>query len=217
MGYREELTCRAVRAVVALLRRWAGCVTTHGRVANGNYVAPLNNFSMALPRPALGSLQIRDESDPEGGAVSFLDDVGNNQGVTYALLPDKAAEAHRDPTKRDAIYRSFVHDYALPSLFIPISSRSRIVREEFLDGDQGRSYFAVVVIPEASSLVDAQSGKRSDSVRALLVFDAKRFIYMIHADMVTAFSTINVDSLTDKEIGAARDRVQSLRASMRIL
>jgi hypothetical protein len=32
----------------------------------------------------------------------------------------------------DSAYRGFVHDYALPALFRPVSAQSKIVHEEFL-------------------------------------------------------------------------------------
>jgi hypothetical protein len=64
--------------------------------------------------------------------VSVLDDMGNNEGITYVSLPANAEAVHNDPAKMDSAYRGFVHDYALPALFRPVSAQSKIVHEEFL-------------------------------------------------------------------------------------
>jgi hypothetical protein len=194
-----------------------GCATTKGKVSDGNYYAPLNNFVMPLPRlqPMFGGLRVQDENDEEGGMVSVHDDVGNNQGVTYVRLPANAETVHSDPAKRDSAYRSFVHDYALPSLFRPVSSQSKIVREEFLYSGPDQAFFAVVVIPEGSTLMDVKTGKRLESIRALLVFDKNGFIYMLHVEMNTAFDGVDAASLAVKDLKTDQDMLQRMRASIR--
>jgi hypothetical protein len=149
--------------------------------------------------------------------VSVLDEMGNNQGVTYVRLPATADAVRDDPEKRDAAYRGFVHDYALPALFVPVSPGSRVTHEEVLGSGPERAFFAIAVLPEASSVVDGNTGKKWDSVRALLVFDEKGFMYMLHSEINTVFDPVNADSLKEKDLESARRAVQSLRASIRFL
>jgi len=195
----------------------SGCATTKGKVSDGNYYAPLNNFVMPLPRPFIGGLRIQDRNDPDGGLVSALDDMGNNQGVTYLRLPANPEALLSDPAKRDSAYRGFVHDYALPNLYRPVSPQSKLVHEEFLYSGQDRAFFAVVVFPELSSVMDAKTGKRADSARALMVFDKNGFMYMLHTEMITAltFRKVNPASLTNSDLEAARSNLQRMRASIR--
>ena len=185
---------------------------TEGKDSGETYYAPLGNFVLPLDR---GNIRIQDKNDERSGMVSILDDMGNNEGITYVAFPANAEALHNNPAKRDSAYRGFVHDYALPSLFRPVSAQSRIVHEEFLGSDLDRAFFAVAVIPEISSLVDGKTGKRRDSVRALLVFDKNKFMYMLHSDINTVFHPVNAGSLADKDLEAARKRMQRMRASVR--
>ena len=208
-------TIVAVCGVVIPLLVLSGCATTKGKVSDGNYYAPLNNFVIPLPTPLFGGLRIQDNNDAEGGMVSFHDDTGNNEGVTYVRLPANAETVHSDPAKRDSAYRSFVHDYALPGLFLPVSSESKLVHEEFLYSGPDRAFLAVVVIPEGSTLMDVKAGKRLESVRALLVFDKSGFMYMLHTEMMTAFSKADAASLSAKDLETARTELQRMRTSIR--
>jgi hypothetical protein len=146
--------------------------------------------------------------------VSVLDDMGNNEGVTYVGLATNLEAGQRDPARADVEYRSFVHEYALPSLFRPVSAHSSIVHEEFFGSGPDRAFFAVAVIPQASSVVDGKTGKRWDSVRALLVFDNNHFRYMLHSEMNTVFDPVNPASLENKDLQAARTKMQRMRESI---
>lgn len=190
----------------------SGCATTKGRISGGNYHAPLSNFVMPLPKGV--GLRIQDNYDKDGGMVSFHDDFGNNQGVTYLRLPANADSVHADPTKRDAAYRGFVHDYAMPSLFRPVSSQSKVVAEEFLGAGPERAYFAVVVIPEGSTLMDLKTKKRLDSFRGVLVFDEKGFMYMLSSEMSSVFEKTDPSSMDDKRLKAAQNTLQHMRKAI---
>jgi hypothetical protein len=91
------------------------------------------------------------------------------------------------------------------------------VLEEVLGSGPERAFFAVAVLPEASSVVDGSTGKKWDSVRALLVFDENGFMYMLHSEINTVFDPVKADSLKEKDLESARRAVQSLRASIRFL
>ena len=71
------------------------------------------------------------------------------------------------------------------------------------------------MIPEASSVMDGRTGKRRDSVRALLVFDKNKFMYMLHSEINTVFDPVNAASLTKSDLGAARSKMLRMRGSVR--
>jgi hypothetical protein len=145
-----------------------------------------------------------------------LDDMGNNSGVTYVAIPANAEAVRSDPAKLDAAYHGFVYEYALPTLYRPVSPQSRVVHEEFLGSGPDRAFFAVAVIPEASSIRDVKAGKQRDSVRSLLVFDQNKFMYMLHSEMNTIFDPVNPAALTSKDLDAARKKMQRMRESIRV-
>ena len=198
--------------IVVSLLLLSGCATTQGSVSDGSYHAPLGNFILLLES---GNERIQDRNDERSGMVSVLDGMGNNKGVTYIALPAGAEATLGDPAKRDSAYRGFVHAYALPELFRPISAQSAVVHEEFIGSGLDRAYFAIAVIPEASSVLDTRTGKKWDSVRALLVFDKNQFIYMLHSEINTVFDPVDPASLTNEDLEPARKGMQRLRESIR--
>ena len=208
-GNSVNLLCLGIVIPLLLL---SGCATTKGKVSDGSYHAPLGNFVLPVDR---GNIRIQDKNDARSGMVSVLDDMGNNEGITYVSLPANAEAVHNDPAKMDSAYRGFVHDYALPALFRPVSAQSKNVHEEFLGSGLDRAFFAVAVIPEASSVMDGKTGKRRDSVRALLVFDKNKFMYMLHSEINTVFDPVNAASLTKSDLGAARSKMLRMRGSVR--
>lgn len=190
--------------------------TTKGRVDEGQYYSPLDNFSMPL-RNAMG-LRIQDDNDADGGRVSFPDDWGYLEAVTYLRIPAEATAALNDPEQRAAIYRSFINDYAMQTLFLQASPQSAVVRDEFIDASGSKAYFAIVNIPGASAMIDPQQKKkkkqRLDSVRALLVFDKNGFMYMLESEMNYSISQASASSLSTSQVERAQETLRKLRESM---
>jgi len=200
-------------AVAAALIFAPVCLAGQGRVAEGKYYAPLDNF--VVPVPKLVGLRVQDESDQTGGMVAFHGDLGGNRGVTYVRLPPGMDAALEDPQKKDATYRSFVHDYALAALFRRAAPQSKIVWEESVNEGPERALFAVVHIPGGSTLMDAKTNKRLDSVRALLVFHRHDFIYMLSDELNSALESVDPAALANERLLAARVALETMRAQMR--
>lgn len=191
-----------------------GCagISMKGKVEGGRYYSPLSNFNIALPNFA--GLQIQDQNDSEGGRVSFPDQFGNLWAVTYLRLPADSATILSEPEKRDNAYRGFVTDYAMQSLFRKVSPQSSVVKEEFIDAQGSRAYFAVVNIPGASAIFDPKKNQRLDSVRGLLVFDKNGFMYMLEDEMNTVFHQTSASSLTAKQLDDAQATLKRIKESM---
>jgi hypothetical protein len=199
-------------ALVAALGFATACLAGPGRVADGKYYGPLDNFVVPLPR--LAGLRVQDESDQTGGMVAFHGDLGGNRGVTYVRLPEGMDAALSDAARRDATYRSFVHDYALASLFRRASPQAKVVWEEPVNQGAERALFVVVDIPGASTLLDAKTNKRLNSVRALLVFHRHDFIYMLSDELNSALESVDPAALGNERLLAARVGLEAMRAEM---
>jgi hypothetical protein len=200
-------------ALAAALAFAPACFAGQGRVEGGKYHAPLDNFTVPVPR--LTGLQVQEESDETGGMVAFHGDLGTNRGVVYVRLPPDMDAALRDPQKKDATYRSFVHGYVLPALYRRVSPQSEILWEEPVGDGTERELFAVARIPGGSTLVDAKTGKRLDSVRALIVFHRHDFIYMLSDELNSAMESLDTGSPLDRErLLTARVALEAMRAEM---
>jgi hypothetical protein len=58
--------------------------------------------------------------------------------------------------------------------------------------------FAVVNIPEGSSMLDVKAGKNLDSTRGLLIFAKNGFIYMLGKQLGVPFSASNAQPDPDE-------------------
>lgn len=197
-----------------------GCATTKGKVADGVYYSPLNNFSVLLPD--WPGLRVQDNNDNDLAIVSFLDQSdfgGDLWSITSLRLQANGEAVVNDPSKRDAAYRRFLTDFAMPSLFQRASPQTTIAHEEFLDEGDNRMYFSVVNLPEGhAALFDPKKGKKSDSVSGLLIFHKKGFIYMVRNEMKTIFNpNLNPSSLTSKELESSRKTLQRIKGTMRFI
>ncbi|GAA0852912.1 hypothetical protein [Aliiglaciecola litoralis] len=187
-------------------------ISIKGKVEDGHYYSPLNNFSVPL-RKAMG-LRIQDQNDADGGRVSFPDDWGYLEAITYVRIPAADSAMFTATETRDQAYRTFISEYAMPVLFRSVSNEAEIIHEEFLGESSSRNYFAIVNIPNGSVTVDVKTNKRLDSVRGLLIFDKKGFIYMLESEMSYAVNPITAASNTSKQIGRTLTTLQNLKDSM---
>lgn len=189
-----------------------------GKVADGLYYSPLNDFT--VPVPDWRGLRIQDRSDNDFAIVSFLDRSDLPAPLwsvaSLRLTPD-VEPIFNDPSKRDAAYRSFLADFAMPHLFRNVAAQTTIVHEEFLDETDGRFYFAVVNIPEAhTALRDPKKGKQADSVSGLLIFHHKGFMYMVRNEMKTIFNAnLNPSSLSSTDLESARKTLRRIKGTVR--
>lgn len=201
----KQIHCLFVFALLSLIV--VGCATTNGRILGGRYYSPINNFTLELPN-WLG-MQIEDGNfDNAGGRVSLHGDMGNLWAITCLRLPANAESTLKDDEERDAEYSRFLKNFAMPSLFRQASKDARIVHEEFLGESENRAYFAVVSIPEGSAMFDLKKNKRLDSLRGLLIFDKRGFMYMVESEMDNIFSEVDPSSLNPKQLESSQSTLK---------
>ncbi|UCG50419.1 MAG: hypothetical protein JSW58_09395 [Candidatus Latescibacterota bacterium] len=157
-----------------------GCAGVHSRKP---YSSPHGNFVVPIPESGVfggETPRIKEDSDDLGGRVVFCDTTlyWFLRSITYRRLPAEPGGVSRAAGEREAQVRSFLHDYAFPELFEPVSRDTEILLEETIWTANVVEYFAVVRIPEGSIMTDG-AGKRQDSVRALLIFPHGGYMYML--------------------------------------
>jgi hypothetical protein len=127
--------------------------------------------------------------------------------ITYRRLTEDSDGVLNDVDKRKAAVRSFLHDYALPELFQPVSEDTEILLEEFVGTSKATEYFAVIRIP-AGAIERNALGERLDSIRALLIFPYENYMYMLGFDNMTVISLLFPPDDSDGKIDLVEYRSQ---------
>ncbi len=190
----------------------AGCATTKGSISGGKYQSPLNNFTVALPNWT--NLKIRDQNDDNSGSVAFHDDLGNLSAITYLRLPADSDATFKDHEKRYAAYRDYFNNVAVPAFSSRAAKGMRTVREELLDDGKNKVYFALIDLPEGSTLADSKKNQRFDAIKGLLIFDRNGFIYMVENEMSSVFGRVDPSTLTTQQLEALQETLKRLKDSM---
>ncbi len=191
-----------------------GCSSLKGTVSGDRYQSPINNFTIEIPK--FPDMKIQDEynKEQETGRVSFLNGfLGGHWAITYLQLPANSEANFKDNEKRDAVYSDFLKSFAIPSLFSTVSQDTRIVHEEFLDEGENRAYFAFVFIPEGSMMIDVKQNKRLDSLRGLLIFDKRGFMYIVEQES-PSFGGVDLSSVTPDQIESSQTILKRIEDRM---
>lgn len=191
----------------------AGCATTREYGADGRYSSPLNNFSLLIPDGP--GMIFQEAGDAEGGAVTFHDDLGNFKGIFYLNLPPETPKAENDPIQQRVILVSFLNDFAMPNMFKAAYPRASILHREHLDTGDFNAYFAVVEIPEGSTMADVKANKRYDTRRGLLIFVEGEFIYMLSSGENPSVPELGEPAKPlDKLVEHEKERLLSFRSTI---
>lgn len=202
-----------VALILGALCLLASCAGSRLRSSSGSYSSPHSNFE--VPIPAMGifgsGTTVEESSDERAGRVVFHGDLGFLKSITYLRLPTNTTEILGDVARREAAVRGFLHDYALPQMFKKVSAESEILLEEPSGEGLAAEYFAVVLIPEGSTIEDMRTGKRLDSMRALLIFPRGGYMYMLGYASALAFVR---DDTVEAFATSARESLDRFRATI---
>jgi hypothetical protein len=189
-----------------------------GKVSDGVYFSPLNNFT--IPVPNWRGLKIQDRNDDDFAIVSFLDRgdfPAAPQSIATLRLTADVEPIFLDPSKRDAAIQGFLTGFVVPNLFQNVSPQTAIVHGEFLDEGERRLHFAVAHIPEGHAFLrNPKKGKQEDSVSGLLIFHNRGFMYMVRVEMKTLFNVgLNPSSLSPKDLESAQKSLLRIMGTMK--
>lgn len=158
-------------AVIALALVFTGAA--HAEV----YTSPLDNFSVPVPK-GIGQ-RVQPQNDNDGGIVAFHDDFGGYRSIFYLRLSPRSIELQKDPDAHRANLEKFFNEYAMTWLFKPASPTASVLHSEHTRFGEESAYFAVVNLPEGSTMFDVKAKKRHNTKRGMMVFTRGRFIYMV--------------------------------------
>lgn len=146
------------------------------------FTSPLKNFTVVVPD--FGSLgfgtdgtKAQKQNSKDGGTVSFMNGAGRLLRIDYTRLPTDTI-LPTDSIELQAFYHKALEDQTLRT------NSSSLLSERAYVLDNASMLLALVSFPAGSTLQDAVTGKRRDSVRAVLVFARGGFLYMLHAELV---------------------------------
>jgi hypothetical protein len=192
--------------------------TAAGKVSDGVYFSPLNNFT--IPVPNWRQLKIQDRNDDDFAIVSFLDRgdfPASLQSIATLRLTADVELMLLDPSKRDAVIQGFLTGFVVPHLFQNVSPQTAIVHGELFDEGERRFYFAVANIPEGHTFLrNPKKGKQEDSVSGLLIFHNKGFMYMVRVEMKTLLNVgLDPSSLSPKDLKSAQQSLLRIMGTMK--
>lgn len=141
------------------------------------YTSPLDNFSVPVPK-GIGQ-RVQPQNDNDGGIVAFHDDFGGYRSIFYLRLSPRSIELQKDPEAHRANLEKFFNEYAMTWLFKPASPTASVLHSEHTRFGEESAYFAIVNLPEGSTMFDVKAKKRHNTKRGMMVFVRGQFIYMV--------------------------------------
>ncbi len=141
------------------------------------YTSPLDNFSVPVPK-GIGQ-RVQPQNDNDGGIVAFHDDFGGYRSIFYLRLSPRSIELQKDPEAHRANLEKFFNEYAMTWLFKPASPTASVLHSEHTRFGEENAYFAIVNLPEGSTMFDVKAKKRHNTKRGMMVFARGQFIYMV--------------------------------------
>ena len=177
------------------------------------FESPLGNFS--VPAPAGMGARAQHQGDKDGGIVAFHDDFGSYRSVFYLRLSPRSLELRADAQAHRRNLEDFFKIYAMERLFIPTTALAKQLHGEHLMFGNEAAYFALVDLPEASTMFNARSNKRFDTRRGMLVFAFGAFIYMVGSGENPSVMQLGAPAVAlDQLAQAERDKALAFAAGM---
>jgi len=203
----RRIGIREVAAVIAL-----ALVLTDSAQAQ-TYTSPLDNFSVPVPT-GIGQ-RIQPQNDKDGGIVAFHDDFGGYRSIFYLRLSPRSIELQKNPEAHRANLERFFNEYAMTWLFKPASPAASVLHSEHTKFGQESAYFAIVNLPEGSTMFDVKVQKRHDTKRAMIVFASGRFIYMVGSgENPSVLELDNPEQPLEKLVEAERAKLTSFATTI---
>lgn len=163
----------------------------HGRIADGRYYSLGDMFSIALPSK-LSTTEMEDfYAAPNVGGVAFF----NNSGFLLKLeidqvIPEITHLASQHPDLKHEILDALFYEVLVPQLksLVPKMNLMHEHKLNFPNGDE--ALFAVINLPETSTMVDWKTGKYLDSKRGFLLFFTKNNTEIVNLSMQDTLTMI---------------------------
>jgi hypothetical protein len=177
------------------------------------YTSPLDNFTVPVPK-GVGQ-RVQPQNDNDGGIVAFHDDFGGYRSIFYLRLSPSSIELQKDPEAHRANLEKFFNEYAMTWLFKPASPSASVLHSEHTRFGEESAYFAIVNLPESSTMFDVKAKKRHNTKRGMMVFERGRFIYMVGSgENPSVLELGNGEKPLEKLIEAERAKLASFASTI---
>ncbi|MCH7500710.1 MAG: hypothetical protein IH886_11985 [Nitrospinae bacterium] len=128
-------------------------------------------------------------NNQDGGMVSFHGDFGDLQRVDYYRIPaDALLSLTRQPSTADELLQEVFEKAQLAS-FRAGRKNVRVLHQNVCTLEGQVCFFAVVHIPEGSTMYDLVSQRRANSTRAVLLFIRGEWVYSASKQVVSKFDS----------------------------
>lgn len=196
-----------------LLAAGALVLVLAGGVNAQTYISPLGNFSVPVPK-GIGQ-RVQPQNDNDGGIVAFHDDFGGYRSIFYLRLSPHSLELQKDPEAHRANLERFLNEFAMEWLFRPASPTASVLHSEHTRFGEESAYFAILSLPEGSTMFDVKANKRHNTKRGLMIFTRGQFIYMVGSgENPSVLELGNPEKPLDKLIESEREKLASFASTI---
>ncbi|MBR8832837.1 MAG: hypothetical protein DSM106950_02035 [Stigonema ocellatum SAG 48.90 = DSM 106950] len=141
------------------------------------YESPLGNFVLPIPVDPEHGGRVQSQE----GVVGFSDDFGTLLRINYYPIPPEQVE-DRSLVRQEEYLRSILLDKYVPQAIIANLPQATVEYTEYLADIMEGAYFALVNMPEGSTISKTGNNgtaNRLDAYRGLLAFANGDFLYII--------------------------------------
>lgn len=177
----KVLNCKRLLMIGILVIGLCGCSQQHvitfsepeltrlqGSVIEGRYNAAESLFNCEVP-PLSVDCHVEDCYAPGGGAVAFRDNRGSLIKIEVMQLP---LEIIIQAAQKQEVARNILHGFfeeVVMQTLTNASKETEILHTEFLCLGVEEAYFAVVLIPKMSTVINLDKGEPWDSIRGYII------------------------------------------------
>lgn len=165
------------------------------------YDSPTGNFSVPVPVELEKGGKI--ESQP--GVVTFSDDFGTLLRIDYWQADDVDAEAEKVATLGKESYLLAILDEYFSQAILTSIPNAKVIDQEYLADLNFGAYFAVVDLPQGSTMTISQNNQppmRLNAYRGIVIFDMDDYVYVVSCQR---------NFLYEEEPGKIEDEAEELK------
>jgi len=174
--------------------------TNPSRVIDGRYYHPSGSYSFEAPSHMYGQKMEEIQIDQTRSLVSFHDDFGNLLRFEVAKFPDEFAVSSLTLADQEKALETVFENSVLAAIKQQIPTTKVLNKDVANIEGIGATYFAVVYVPNGSTLIDCSTGQREDSRRGYLLSFCENYLFVIsnQESGLTEFAAKHSDVKVDR-------------------
>lgn len=141
------------------------------------YESPSGNFSVPIPVDPQQGGQVQSED----GVVGFFDSFGTMRRIDYYPISSEDLEQVESIGQEEYLQSTLLNKY-VPEVIFTNLPRAEVIYTEYLKNAIEGSFFALIDMPQGSTLIQTQNNgntHRLDAYRGLLAFMHSNYLYIV--------------------------------------